>query len=177
MNNNFKKDLEYSVLGREEPFWQDAYKQAFPGMIFAQLAEDNCQGQQFGIDRVIQLSSGKTLYIDEKKRRRGDCGDILLEYKSNGNGSRNNGWMNKQLLIDYIAYAFMPDKRVYLLDWESLKRAWVRMGKTWFNLAKSKQEGFNIISAKNETYTTFSVAVPTKVLFEEMLKPIIVNIK
>lgn len=118
------------------------------------MTPGNSQGQKFGIDRVIYLNSGKTVYVDEKKRRK--CwGDILLEYKSNSNGTANNGWMNKELLIDFIAYAFMEDRKVYLLNWLFLRRAWLDNGIEWLRCAKEGIGGFKHVVANNGSYKTF----------------------
>ena len=171
--NDFNEDLEYGALAEDEPFWQKFYKKAFPGLLFAKQTNTNCQGQQLGIDRVIYLDSGKVLFIDEKKRRE-RYPDILLEYQSNGNFKK--GWMHKQLMIDYIAYAVMPDKKVFLLDWHLLKKAWFSYRDAWMVLAKDRKEGFRIVEAKNRNYSTFSLAIPNKVLFEAMAEPIIIEI-
>lgn len=172
--NDFYTDLQYSSQCSEEPFWQAVYKRAFPNMLFAQPATKNGQGQQLGIDRVIQLDSGKTILIDEKKRRT-EYNDILLEYHSNNTKPILDGWMNKDLLVDYIAYAFMKSQKVYLFDWLSLKRAWLSNGSEWFSKAKNKQDGFKIVVADNRYYKTLSIAVPTQVLLSAIIQPIIVE--
>jgi len=173
--NDFKKDLAYSCEKSSEVFWDSFYHKAFPDMLFAREVPDNCQGQKFGIDRVVYLRSGKTIFIDEKKRRK-SYGDILLEYKSNSNAAVNNGWMNKDLLIDYIAYAFIPDKKVYLLDWCNLKRVWFENGSKWFKNALSGVDGFKHVKAQNASYKTLSIAVPIKILINKLMHPIIVDL-
>ena len=173
--NDFREDLKYSEEASGEDFWQEVYKEAFPDIVFAIPATEDTQGQKFGIDRVVYMKSGKTIYIDEKKRRE-VFGDILLEYKSNDNQKENNGWMNKELIIDYLAYAFMPTKTVYLLDWLSLRRAWLKNGIAWKKLAKLERKGFRIVKAKNRTYNTLSIAVPIKTLMQEISRPIIIEL-
>ena len=173
--NDFHEDLEFSEEASEEPFWQKIYQKAFSDLVFANPTVGKMQGQFLGIDRVVYLKSGKIVFIDEKKRRE-VWSDIALEYKSNSNKSINDGWMNKDLLIDYIAYAFMPTQTVYLLDWLSLKRVWKTKGIEWMGLAKNRKSGFSIISAPNYGYTTMSVGVAISVLLKEMSKPIIVSI-
>jgi len=173
--NDFREDLKYSEQAGEESFWQEVYQKAFADMVFALPVKGNIQSQHLGIDRVIHLSSGKTIYIDEKKRR-GEWDDIALEYRHEGPNYKAHGWMNKKLLIDYLAYAFMPTKTVYLLDWLLLKRAWFSQGKLWFEMGKNKKSGFFISEAPNKNYTTYSVCVPIPVLLKEISNPIIIEL-
>jgi len=162
--NNFQDDLDFSNKAGTEVFWQEVYKVAFPDMLLCIANPEKSQSQFLGVDRVIHMKSGKTIYIDEKKRRE-DSADILLEYKSNSNKKENDGWMNKQLLIDYLAYAFMPSKTVHIFNWLALRKAWLTNGAAWLRLANSKENnGFWHIAAKNPGYKTYSVAVPTATL-------------
>ena len=115
------------------------------------LCSGSNDNQRRGVDRVIQLSNGHTLYVDEKKRAK-DYSDILLEYVSVSTTGAP-GWMEKDLAIDYLAYAFMPSKRVYLFPWLMLQRAWQHHRIEWI-------ENFRIIKAQNNSYETLSVAVP-----------------
>lgn len=149
--NDFTKDLGFSLDASDEPFWDAVYRKAFPSMLFHAPTVGKSQAQYLGIDRVITLSSGKTLYIDEKKRR-GVYPDILLEYVS-VDRTGAPGWIEKDLQIDYLAYAFMPTQRVYLFPWEMLRRAWRQWGETW-------RKEFPSVSAQNNGYKTYSVAVP-----------------
>ena len=80
--NDFHEDLAYSEEASEEEFWDAIYRKAFPDMISHMPCPCKGPGQKLGIDRVIQLISSKTLYIDEKKRR-DVWDDVLLEYLSN----------------------------------------------------------------------------------------------
>jgi hypothetical protein len=109
------------------------------------------QSQRLGIDRLILLSSGRVLAIDEKKREQ-DYNDILLEYLSN-DSTGAPGWIEKELQIDYLAYAFMPSKRVYLFPWDMLRRAWLHYKADWL-------KKYQIPPARNKGYCTHSVAVP-----------------
>lgn len=135
-------------------------------MEFASQTKGKTQEQSLGIDRVIHLKTGKTIHIDEKKRRE-VFNDFALEYKSvSDQGEAKPGWIVKSLLIDYIAYAFMPIQTVYLLDWLSLKRAWREKCKKW------KEDGFFIAKAQNKGYVTYSLCVPVETLLNEINKPI-----
>lgn len=153
--HDFRERLAYSEAASDELFWDAIYRKAFPNMVSHMTASGNTQSQRMGIDRVILLANGKTLFIDEKKRER-EYSDILLEYVSVSTTGAP-GWIEKDLSIDYLAYAFMPTKRVYLYPWEMLRRAWTNYSQTW-------RDEYQIVEAKNVGYSTFSVAVPIPVL-------------
>lgn len=153
--HDFHEQLEWSQRASDEPFWDAIYKKAFPDMVGHMVSTGNTAAQHNGIDRWITLKNGSVLRIDEKKRLT-VYPDILLEHISN---SKTNapGWMDKDLSIDYLAYAFMPIKRVHLYPWLMLRRAWLHYRETWL-------EKYRIVPAKNVGYITYSVAVPIKVL-------------
>ncbi len=166
--NNFQERLDFSEKTSHEHFWNEVYKKAFPNLLWSKICTTKCQAQFLGIDRVIQLDTGKTLYIDEKKRE-SVYDDILLEFISN-DVTGSPGWMEKKLLIDYIAYAFMPLKHCYILDWNLLKRAWKHCKESWKNKYK-------IIYAQNEGYKTISVAVPIEELLKNINRAMIIELK
>lgn len=153
--HDFKERLEFSNNAGHEDFWTAVYKKAFPNMVFHKLCEGKTQGQYLGIDRLIYLTSGKVLLIDEKKRSE-IYPDILLEYISN-NTTNTKGWIEKDLLIDYLAYAFLPNKVCYLFDWQILKRVWMYFKNEWISRYK-------LVEAQNYSYKTISIPVPIKVL-------------
>ena len=153
--NDFKNDLAYSLASSTEAFWDAVYKKAFPGMTGSMLCPNAGPTQHMGIDRVILLSNGRCLYVDEKKRRE-KRGDILLEYLSNDRTGAL-GWIEKDLSIDYLAYAFMETRQVYLYAWPLLRRAWLHYGPEW-------KEKYRIPPVINSTYKTFCVAIPIVVL-------------
>ena len=163
--NIFKDDLAFSEEASEESFWQDVYKKAFPDMVDNIQCKGKSQGQKLGIDRLIYLGSGKALRIDEKKRRK-VWNDFAIEYEHlYHDGKKRPGWIEKDLLIDYWAYAFMPIKKCYLFPWHLLRLAWIRYGYNWKNLANDDDnDKFSIIEAENEGYTTYSVGVPIDTL-------------
>ena len=163
---NFYDQLNYSLDAREEVFWDSVYHKAFPTMISSNIVTD-LEKQKLGIDRVIKLHNGKDIYIDEKKREQ-VYDDILLEYLSvDTKGSP--GWMEQNLAIDYIAYAFMPIQTVYLFQWDLLKRAWEFYKEDW------KKE-YKIVYARNNTYKTYSVAVPIKTLLKSITTASIIKV-
>lgn len=153
--HDFKQKLTWSQAASDEPFWNAVYRKAFPDMVSHVAQTGDVPAQRLGIDRHIILTNGVTLRVDEKKRER-DYADILLEFVSN-DVTRTPGWIEKQLQIDYLAYAFMPSQRVYLFPWLLLRRAWLHYKADWLKTYRK-------VVAQNQGYRTHSVAVPIKVL-------------
>lgn len=155
--HDFKTCLRWSELQSDEPFWQEVYRKAFPDLVVcaSTAAAGKSALQTQGVDRYIVLKSGRELRIDEKKRGK-KYDDFLLEYISNDK-TRSPGWMNKPLRIDFLAYAFMTDRRVYLLQWDILRRAWLHYKAEWIRKYGTKE-------AQNRGYKTLSVPVPIHVV-------------
>lgn len=155
IQRNFYNDNTWSLAARDESFWIAVYKKAFPNLEYAELCDDKDK-QKMGIDRILYLSNGNVLYVDEKKRSK-DFPDILLEHTSNAE-YKTPGWIEKDLSIDYLAYAFLNSRRCYLFPFPMLRRAWLEYGEKW------KREHRKIISTTevgNTCYHTISVAIPT----------------
>ena len=129
--------------------------------------------QRGGIDRVLVLGSGKTLQVDEKVRSK-DYDDILLEYWSDV-GRQSLGWVAKDLSCDFIAYAFVPSQRCFLLPFPILRRAWHSFGKEWIRCGEQGLHGFRKVEADNGNYTTVSVAVPVDLLMSALSDSMIVT--
>lgn len=153
--HNFNERLEWSQAASEEQFWDAIYRKAFPNIAGHLLCKGNNEAQHQGIDRIILLTNGRILKVDEKKRSK-VYADILLEYIS-VDSTGAPGWIEKDLVIDYLSYAFMPNRCVFLWDWCLLKRAWLLYGEKW------KRE-YPAVLAQNEGYKTWSVPVPIHVL-------------
>ena len=72
----------------------------------------------------------------------------------------------------------MSSKTVYLFDWQILRRIWYVYAKDWKKLAKKNyylkkkgkkpENGFMLVLAENDGYTTYSVAVPTGLLLSKL---------
>jgi hypothetical protein len=165
--HDFKERLAFSEQAGHEPFWDAVYRKAFPNMVNHMPCPGDHESQRQGIDRLILLNNGATLKIDEKKREK-DRPDILLEYLSN-DVTNAPGWIEKNLAIDYIAYAFMPSKRVYMLPWHFLKAAWQKNKAEWL-----KQ--YKIPPAQNNGYRTHCVAVPINVLYNAVYKATLIQL-
>lgn len=157
--HNFYEDVEWSERQSDDPFWEVVYRQAFPDFASMTSLKGKNTGQLAGIDRVIQLTNGKTLNIDEKTRKK-SWTDVLLEKWSSIEHKRP-GWIEKDLACDYIAYAFLPGQVCYMLPFIQLRRAWIKHGVKW-------ERDYGTIKARNEGYTTVSVPVPIGVLLQAM---------
>ena len=154
--HSFNESLRLSHKQANAPWWEIAYRQAFPGFAAMTCVRNDGWAQRGGIDRVITLESGKTISVDEKVRDK-DYGDVLLEHTSD-EGRGGAGWIEKDLACDYIAYAIIPTRTCYLFPFLQLRRAWLDHGKYW-------RTQFRSIRAQNPTYVTVSTAVPTEILF------------
>ena len=153
--HDFKERLKYSEAASCVPFWDAVYKKAFPSMVWHKQCTGNTEGQHRGVDRLIYLKNDRVLRIDEKKRE-AVYSDILLEYIS-VDTTGTPGWIEKDLAIDYLSYAFMPTRRVYLFDWLMLRRCWISFGAEW-------KRDYKTVTAQNNGYKTHSVAIPIDVL-------------
>ena len=166
--HNFQDRLKWSESASHQPFWDAVYRKAFPGLVNHMQCPGDQPTQRMGVDRLVYLNNDRVLRIDEKKRDK-VYPDILLEYLSNDK-TKAPGWMEKNLVIDYIAYAFMPTQKVYLLDWLTLRRAWVANKGSWLSRHRH-------VTAKNEGgYTTRSIAVPIPVLQKALNEAQVVSV-
>ncbi len=173
MLHDFKQSLELSQGQADAPWWREVYARAFPGFHSMMSVRDDGWAQRGGIDRVVQLKSGKTITVDEKVRSK-DWGDIALERWSD-RAKKVPGWVQKDLACDFIAYAFIPSQRCYLLPFLTLRKAWLLEGKRWCELAEGNLGGFSVVSAENKGYTTESIAVPVDVLMASIRQAMVVS--
>lgn len=157
MIHDFRERLAWSEKQSDEPFWDAVYHKAFPDMLGSLLCSTSSKtpSQDRGVDRIIYLPSDRVIRIDEKKRGR-NYNDFCLEYLSNDK-TNAPGWMEKPLAIDFLAYAFMPNQRVYLLQWDLLRRAWMYYRVRWM-------AEYRHVTARNSGYLTKSLAVPIEVV-------------
>ncbi len=160
--HDFNEQLRWSEAAGYEPFWAAVYEKAFPNLVNHMMCSGDTASQRMGVDRLLYLANGLTVAIDEKKRKE-QWPDILLEYIS-VDTTGAPGWMDKDLAIDYLAYAFMPTKQCYLFPWQLLRRAWLHYRDRWIQDGESRKNGFRIVSAPNAKYNTKSVAVPIKIV-------------
>lgn len=156
--HNFQDSLAFSHSCDELSIWSEIYRKAFPSMVTMVNHRANGDHQKAGIDRSIILENSKQLLVDEKARRFTYRNDILLEYLSNDRTGAL-GWVEKPLLCDYIAYAFIYDGLAFLLPVPQMQTAWNINKTEWLRKYDYK-------SAPNAGYKTLSCPVPTDVLFK-----------
>lgn len=153
--HDFKTSLTRSERDALKPFWRRIYQEAFPDFESMSDPITDLTMQRRGIDRIITLAGGKTLYIDEKLRPK-TWTDVLLEKWSSVEHSKP-GWAAKPLHCDYVAYAFEDSCICYVIPFQQLRRAWEQHGAVW-------EQRYGIIPADNGSYTTICVPVPIGVL-------------
>ena len=157
--HDFDTSLALSHVHADAPWWLDVYRRAFPDLAAAVNVRSDGWAQRGGIDRVLTLASGKSLTIDEKVRDK-DWPDFCLEYLSDVE-RQTRGWVAKDLACDFIAYAFVPSSRCYLLPFQSLRRAWRINHRAWVGQ-------YRRVDAQNRTYVTRSVAVPIPIVLRAL---------
>lgn len=151
--HDFNAQLEYSMESSEDVLFDFFYHRAFPNLINIQFVTD-LKTQKLGVDKILTFSSGSQVKIDEKKRRK-NYDDILLELWSIY--PKKQGWLYTST-SDYIVYAVMLTKKIYLLPTLLLKKAWNTNRTDWL------REYPRWIDALNNGYKTRSKAIPTNVL-------------
>lgn len=163
--HDFRASLALSESYAEAPWWLDIYRKAFPTLVSAVSVRNDGWAQRGGIDRVLTLACGRTYTVDEKVRT-ADWPDILLEEWSD-EGRQSPGWVQKPLACDFIAYAFAPSRKCYLLPVAPLQRAWRDCGAEWTG-------AYGYRRARNPSWTTASVPVPIRELMREDARAMIV---
>ena len=164
--HDFRTSLALSETFSDAPWWMDLYRRAFPTLVSAVSVRNDGWAQRGGIDRVITLACGRVYTVDEKVRT-SDWPDILLEQWSD-EGRRSPGWIQKPLACDFIAYAFAPSRRCYLLPVALLQRAWRIEGREWVEVYGQRR-------ARNPNYVSTSVPVPIGVLMRAMMTAMILQ--
>lgn len=172
--NYFSEDLAFSIEQADEEWWRATYQEAFHDFAGMRYVQQDGWAQRGGIDRQVFLSGGQVLNIDEKTRRNA-WPDIAIEFFSSIE-QQTPGWIAKSLAIDYLAYAFLPTRRCFLLPWPTLRRAWKLYCKEWVQSARKGRDGFKIVRAQNPGYTTVSVAVPIPILLDAVGNAMIVDV-
>ncbi len=155
--NYFQSDLEYSLNERENEIFDKFYYRIFKNLKEIKIVND-INMQKDGIDKILIFENGKELLIDEKKRRK-DYGDILLEEWSDFE-KKKVGWLgdsNKE--TDYIVYAIMPSKKVFLFPFKLLQMAWINNYKKWRLIYKRR-------FAQNIGYRTSNLEIPTNIVMD-----------
>lgn len=164
--HDFAESLARSHEQASAPWWFDIYRAAFPSLASAVCVRADGWAQRGGIDRVLTLDTGRTIFIDEKVREK-DWPDFLLERWSDEKREKP-GWIQKPLACEFIAYAFIESATCYLLPTLTLQRAWRIHGRKWIDT-------YGTVRAKNRFYTTASIPVPRDVLLISLSDAMIVR--
>jgi hypothetical protein len=173
--HHFGKSLKFSHDQADAPWWQEVYRQAFPDMVAAHDLRHDGWHQRAGRDRAIVLSTGRSIYIDEKVRKEAYT-DIAIEVWSTYplGGSKPYpphpravpGWGVKPLDCDFIAYAFRPLQTCYLFPFLGIRAAWEKHGAMWRGKATGEENGYRWVKAPNDGYLSISIAIPIRILQE-----------
>lgn len=166
--HNMADSLAYSHALADAPWWEDVYRQAFPDMRAMVDLRHEGWHQKAGRDRAIVLSSGQTVYVDEKGRRK-TYPDIAVEvwsvYPRNGRhpwqprAGAVPGWGTKPT-SDYLAYAFEAAQTCHLFPLLGIRAAWEKHGRTWREKATAEEDGYRWTQADNERWWSICIAVP-----------------
>lgn len=166
VQHNFSESLKKSHDAENLDIWKEIYEKAFPTMQEMINHRQDGDHQRLGIDRSIILRNSKQILIDEKIRFK-PYDDILLEVWSDYE-RKKPGWVAKDLLCDYIAYAIKPIGKCYLLPVPQLRMAWKNNGQKWWD------NNFKPM-ANNGSWITASVVVPASELMKEINNALLVN--
>jgi len=158
--NEFKVDLEYSLEASENKMFDNFYFRVFPLLKEIKIVKE-LDLQKQGIDKILIFKNGRKLLIDEKKRR-SIYNDILLEEYSNFE-KKIVGWLGRNKVTDYLVYAIMPTKKVFLLPFVLLQKAWLHNYHQWFKT-------YGRVFARNNTYKTSNIPIPSEILLISIKK-------
>lgn len=178
MSGDFEPDLDWSHTIAGMPFWDEIYRQAFPGFVASHVPVGDGWHQRAGRDRIVVLDDSSTITIDEKGRR-DEWPDILIEILSDRDRDKP-GWGSprKRLGCDYIGYAFVPARTVHLIPYRELRRVMDKgPGRDWWRVAarahadNRRDAPIKFVDARNPRdkskplrYWTRSLAVPPNIL-------------
>lgn len=181
--NNFADSIAQGENAGDDPIWEAAFRKAYPDL--ANITRTNgtpsfMPAQAAGIDWTLHLSSGQNVRVDRKARSKSYPDFALETHHVYASGRRSNspGWMCKSLLIDVLAYGFMPERRVYLLPWLTLRGVWLERKAEWWRLARAKRFGFSLCKAWNSRgeYWTHNLCVPRDTLLESIRDAMVVDV-
>lgn len=166
--HQFRESLQWGDSKKDEPFWDVVYRKAFPNLVNHMPTPGDVASQRMGIDRVLLLANGKNIHIDEKKRAK-EYNDILLEYIS-VDTTGVLGWIEKDLAIDFLAYAFVSSGRCYLFSWPLLRLAWQQNRERWM-------QAYRPVIAQNRDYKTYSLPIPIGILQRSIARALVINVE
>jgi len=159
--NNFHERLAYSLKDEEQI--NQIYFKKFRNVTKVESVVD-LGLQALGIDKIVYLTSGHKISIEEKKRTKGYT-DVLFEEYSCFE-KKTPGWIEKDLFPHYLCYIIMPKQTAYLFPFHLLQTAYLNNKEIWLGT-------YNRMFAQNKTYKTSNIAVPLeavlRALHQEMI--------
>lgn len=165
--NEFNKSLINADSTEVTEFLEDFYKKYFPNIaVYAKAFSTRNHSQLMGIDTVIFLTNLKTITIDEKIRY-DVYDDYAIEVIKNNN-TKQKGWMEEDMSLDYLNYVQFPIRRATMFNWPTLRRTYILNKEKWF-------KEYGLVPASNYingrfVYDTMNLIVPKNVLLEEYQK-------
>lgn len=157
--NDFDEDLKYSLEAKKNEDFNNFYRLHFPVLKIKPITfEEYPQAQLNGIDKLIYLTNGKIIRIDEKVRRTA-YPDYALELISNTKTGAL-GWLYK-CKSDYIMYYKEPIKEATILPYPLLVSVWVKNKDIWL-------KEYEIRTAHNKGYDSLFIPIPSDVLLYEI---------
>jgi hypothetical protein len=166
--HDFHESLKRGENARLHAFLDEAYQKHFPTVQKIERFTD-MQQQRSGRDTRVTLQGGEIIHVQEKSRDRDDDRDIALEFEHKGQRYNAPGWVDLDLQIHYLAYAFVPLRKVYFFPWPQLRRAWIEHGEDWKSLCP-------VIGSLNDGYTTYCVCVPVTILFKAIVEASVIQL-
>jgi len=153
--HSFGNDLEWALSPFYDAFCHEAYATMFPGQIVSwKPSPAGLAGQRLGIDRQLRFRDRRRVFVEEKVRKP-DCkftSDVLLEYLSN-DVTGAPGWIERDLACDLFLYGWAYSGECILWEWPVLKNAWDTHCENW-------RLNYRPLEARNDGYSTWSIAVP-----------------
>lgn len=156
---NFDEDLKKSQDDQDLLFWEEIYKQFFP--LFARMEKCTDRSKQNnGVDRYIYEKGDIDEYKIpiEEKLHYSKYPNFIMERWSNVE-KKIPGWVQKNLDCEYVAYAFILERRCFLIRFDALRATWKGYGREWIR-------EFGTRRAPNIDYETEFVPVPQNVFLD-----------
>ena len=140
-----------------DPAFIDLYQRIFPDLASHTRIAIDCEAQRRGVDRILVLTSGQILKVEEKIRHT-DKDDFLIEEYSNTQ-CRVPGWtVDDRKISDYLTYANAQLGIARFLPYPEVRRACIQHVDEW-------GEKYGRIRVANQDYVTTNIAVPWPILF------------
>lgn len=166
-----KFDLATAGQHDSHEFWPTFYTRAFPGYLSHEVVTEK-RLQIAGIDHRLKLEGDGEHLVDVKCRCTSPTwrDDVLIEVWSDRD-RKIKGWARKPLRCHLIAYAWPQYEVGFVVPFLLLRRTYERNKKQW------AADGLRLVDARNEGYTTRSVAVPIDRLTREVAESMTVYFK